>query len=202
MTKNEAADLGSIQGAQWFETTGRQMVSATATPDSLANVVTLAASVACAVACSPANSRSAARESFTQAFTTAASQRLRNFYWELPEVKAETRMRYVQRHVAGVLESCADTFAKFTADFAKNPNYAMKWSDGTMRAAAQLDVYTRLSSIIDAPENGGLDVAFAYAREQAMRYARYNNHSTSPISNLMAELEAAAYAEFAEYDRQ
>lgn len=70
-----------------------------------------------------------------------------------------------------------------------------------MNAAAQYEVATKAREILNHAE-GGIDALVKHATDKAMKYARYNSHSTSPVSNLIEEYRAAAWAEVAEACRR
>lgn len=83
---------------------------------------------------------------------------------------------------------------KFTVDFAKNPAYALGWSNDVFRAAARVKIAQDLAK---AFENEGVTVVKirALLSDRIVQRAKYPPQSTSPVSNLMEEYETAAYAE-------
>jgi hypothetical protein len=91
---------------------------------------------------------------------------------------------------------------KFAADFAKDPAYALSWSNSVFQNAARLKVANMLVYAFTEREGETtctVDQARDTCRDRIMNKARYPAQSTSPTSNLMEQFEAAAYAEALDY---
>lgn len=69
--------------------------------------------------------------------------------------------------------------------------------EGQMKAAAYCHIATCAKKILEHPE-GGIKELTETACRNAMRYARFGSHSTSAVSNVAEEMQAAAWAEIAE----
>lgn len=69
-----------------------------------------------------------------------------------------------------------------------------------MKGAALLHVGLMAKRILEHPEGegGGFEALTKTATRNAMRYARFGHHSTSAVSNIAEEMQAAAWAEVAE----
>lgn len=110
-----------------------------------------------------------------------------------------------------------DTIGKFAARLANDPAYAFEWGDAAAEAAARLRVVRTMANIaagatdadgqLSTDADGpilpgvtveGIDKALAWAKEQAMRSARYPSRSTSVMSNVMHVNMGAAWAEYAD----
>lgn len=120
---------------------------------------------------------------------------------EIPEVHVENRRGSIERQLEWILSSAEADLAKFAASFAENPFYAFEWAQSAIEAAARKDVATRLKMMIDGGKEkdsyDGWEAAVAFAYDQALRGARWPNHSTSAVSNVAKEALTAAYADFA-----
>lgn len=120
-----------------------------------------------------------------------------------PEEKVARQVKTVNYRIDDMLSSAAYRQKELAEALAKGQDgwYAtFTWSGNVeqqMEAAAKLDVATRARTILEH-EKGGLDELRREATRTAMRYARYGNHSTSVVSNVMEEMKAAAWAEIAE----
>jgi len=92
------------------------------------------------------------------------------------------------------VESCQDSLDKFAKEFAKDPAYALAWSNGTFQKAARLQV---LKQIVNALENGdgNLDNIRSTMMDRVLSMSRNPAQSTSPTSNLIEQYELAACAE-------
>lgn len=91
---------------------------------------------------------------------------------------------------------------KFAEGFAKDPAYALSWSNSVFQNAARLSVARSLVYAF-TPREGETTCTVQQARDtcrdRIMNKARYPAQSTSPTSNLMEQFEAAAYAEALDY---
>lgn len=91
---------------------------------------------------------------------------------------------------------------KFAAEFAKDPSYALSWSNSVFQNAARLSVAKSLVYVF-TPREGENECTVEQARNilmgRVMNKARYPAQSTSPTSNLMEQFEAAACAEALDY---
>jgi hypothetical protein len=86
------------------------------------------------------------------------------------------------------------TLAAFKKGFDASPVDAFRWSESAIEAAAVFDVYGTLLALLDEK---GFAVALGIAAENALNGAQYPQHSTSSVSNLVAEAKTAAFATFA-----
>lgn len=66
-----------------------------------------------------------------------------------------------------------------------------------IKGAAYMHIATAAKNILAHPE-GGIEELTRRATQNAMRYARFGHHSTSAVSNVAEEMQAAAWAEIAE----
>lgn len=123
-----------------------------------------------------------------------------------PDPTPEERQAFRLRVLNNTLENLIDSGRSAQADVEK---LLAKGQDGwyglfgnpmaveaQMKAAAQLHVGLQAKKILEHAE-GGFEVLQSKARENAMRYARYGHHSTSMVSNVAEEMQAAAWAEVA-----
>ena len=83
---------------------------------------------------------------------------------------------------------------KFAADFAKDPAYALSWSNDTFKEAARLKV---LKQILAGLEGGTatLENIRSTMMDRVLSKSKYPAQSTSPTSNLIEQYELAACAE-------
>lgn len=90
--------------------------------------------------------------------------------------------------------TCQGRLDKFTADFAKDPAYALSWGTDAFQAAAKLRV---LKQILAALEDGDAtaDNIRSTMMDRVLNKSKYPPQSTSPTSNLIEQYELAACAE-------
>jgi hypothetical protein len=189
MTKNEAIDAGRKAGQVQAEAMMNEVYLREKNDNEAANDSVAYANMHCA----DAKIRSSV---YHDAYKAAFMQVYRNRHANLPEVKAENRKRSIDYTLRNLIEDADRNIADWTERLAKNPCDAFEWSDGAMQRAAEKEVALHLKAIVES-EKGGIDQAVAYAVEQALRGARWPSHSTSTITNVMAEFKTAAFAEFA-----
>lgn len=138
------------------------------------------------------------REAFVNGFVAAWD----DHHEELPEVKAEWKLRRFNYRLDSTVESADRTLAEFSENFGKNAGYTLTWADSTFAAAASREVAMQLRTIAfgsDTVEAKGVDAAIAYASRKALEGARYGtNRSTSACSNIYSDHMTRAWAEFAE----
>jgi hypothetical protein len=92
------------------------------------------------------------------------------------------------------------SLSEWAARFAKDPGYALSWSDDSFKAAAQLTEGYRLKNILIRDDIEDIMAAAGkHLRGEILRGASYPKHSTSLPSNLMDQYTLAAQAEL--YDR-
>jgi len=115
-----------------------------------------------------------------------AASRLRRCTLKLEDM-IETG-QYAQRELAQAMAKEHGWFGVFS-------NYSI--IERQMKAAALLHVGTAAKSTLEHPE-GGIEVLLRTATGRAMQYARSGYHSTSAVSNVAEEMQAAAWAEVAE----
>ena len=96
------------------------------------------------------------------------------------------------------LKNCQDTHEKFMAEFKKNPNYALGWSEGVFRSAAKAQVLKEVKIALE--ENSELTVAKVkeYAEKNMLNRATHPARSTSATRNLVDEYELVAWSELVE----
>lgn len=89
--------------------------------------------------------------------------------------------------------------AQFRLDFDRDAAESLTWSDNVFEAAAELRVFERVIKHLTKPESKvTFDSIRGFALEEAVHGARYPKHSTSPVSNLVAEYETRAWAKIYE----
>lgn len=132
---------------------------------------------------------------FKETFTRLWMER----YNARPEVKARRAEEVLRRHIKIRLESMATEVAGFQKRLAEHPADAFRWADNAMLAAARGHVAGVMLLVLDAE---GVDKAYAYAQDMALRGARFPHHSTSAASNTMEQNATAAWAEFCAEDRR
>jgi hypothetical protein len=113
---------------------------------------------------------------------------------DLPEVKAARRAEYLRRKLDSMNGDAISRLATFRDRFEQDASNAFRWADSAMDAAATLEVVAKIREIVDH-ENGGVERAVEYAREQALMLARHSSQSTSISANAMARYQLAAFAE-------
>ena len=84
--------------------------------------------------------------------------------------------------------------AKMSAGLLVDPQTELEWCNDSFRSSGRLSVVAVLRDLV---ETKGLAVAAGFARSEALRGARWPQHSTSPAVNLACECRTAAFAEFA-----
>lgn len=87
------------------------------------------------------------------------------------------------------------TMAKFTEGWLENPHYAMRWGDDVAEAVAE----KRVLDLVDAILSAGKSVreVAVELRYNADRLAGHREHSSSVMSNLMADCDRAAAVKYA-----
>lgn len=136
---------------------------------------------------------SANAQAFILSFRSAALTRLRALYHELPDVKESRRVEYFDRKLRQGLDDAKAKLEKFRISLDQNPEYAFRWADDAMAAAAALDVYTRLVEVF-----AKTDVATTRkeAQEEVLHLSRYVSRSTSLCHNAMEQYKLQALATF------
>lgn len=86
---------------------------------------------------------------------------------------------------------------EFIAKIEKDWGYTMSWSGGAFQEAAKHAVLIKVRDALRA-ERITMEQLKDHARDQAMRYARFNSFSTSPTSNFYEAQTAMAWAELLE----
>lgn len=93
---------------------------------------------------------------------------------------------------------------KFAANFSKDPHYAFSWGNDAVTAAARKHVGIMLQEYLvkvreNQPTWSDDEVAACIVselRDEMLRKARWPEHSTSAISNMISQARTAAVAEF------
>jgi hypothetical protein len=192
MTKQEAKDTGTNRGIAFANLFTDETLRADldATRDDIKDKARDAAVDAGFRSVDSANA-----VAFIDAFVHAANMRFIGRRNELPDVRENQRVEWVDRVLRRGLDDAKATIAKFKANLDENPAYAFEWGTDAITAAATLDVYTQLVEVF-----AKTDVATTVkeAREAVMRGARYDvlPRSTSPTSNLVNAAKVAAFANF------
>lgn len=83
---------------------------------------------------------------------------------------------------------------KFSKDFAANPFHAMEWANTTIRQVAEDYVAKYVLRAFELPTVPTLAAIRFDIHREVMRGAMHPPHSTSPISDIMAEAKLAAFA--------
>lgn len=101
--------------------------------------------------------------------------------------------------------SALETVNKFASELPHNPEYAFRWADDAAQAAAMHAAVTQIKHIIDHGRSKGASEAEVvatvkkHANETVLRLARSGtNRSTSPSSNLMADMSLRVWGEIQE----
>lgn len=92
------------------------------------------------------------------------------------------------------VEGAQTVLERFKENFAKDPSYALEWGFEAFKNAATVEVCTAMLSYLERPE-ATIEAIRAYLTKQALRGARNPSFSTSPTSNLMAQLRTSEEAE-------
>jgi hypothetical protein len=91
------------------------------------------------------------------------------------------------------IDDAQNKLDKFKADFDKDPAYALSWSNGVFRHAAELQLFRQVLTALEG------DASLAEITEsltsRVMHKSRYPAQSTSPTSNLMEQYELSVAAE-------
>ena len=103
---------------------------------------------------------------------------------------SEKLLRRFQNQVDG-LQSHLDKFAE---DFARDPAYALSWSNDTFAAAAKLRILRQIITAIQQDTSVDADSIRATMMDRVLHKSRYPAQSTSPTSNLIEQYELAACA--------
>jgi len=119
-----------------------------------------------------------------------------------PEERAALRLRILNYKLAEMIEAGAAAQDDLVRAMAKDHGWFNVFTssgaiENQMRAAAQLHVGTRALGILNHAE-GGIEKLTSEAMRNAMRYATYGSHSTSAVSNVAEEMQAATWAQVAE----
>jgi hypothetical protein len=194
VTKTQAADIGTTKATEWFNAAGWTTVAPDADRLQInADVSRLAARLAeDDLQISPQT----ARLSFRHAFETVAQRLWEGAYWQLPEVKAETRKRAAERWIERAVADFAEARDKFVANLSTNALYALEWSESLFEAAASAHVAEAMREILN--RENGVDEAIKTATNMALQGARSPKQSTSGTSNLADRYRTAAFANFVE----
>lgn len=141
-----------------------------------------------------ATSRGVARDAYVRAFVDA-QQLAHN---ALPEVKAAYMNESIAWHIEAALRGTASDIKKFKEAFDGDPEYAFRWADKAMDAAAVQNVYLRIKGAVDR-KDCSLDQLLKNVTDEALRGAEFPSSSTSSASNYMAKASTSAYAQFARF---
>lgn len=121
-----------------------------------------------------------------------------------------TRIRinsdFTRANLIRVLEGRMDSFEhsvlEFKNRFEQDPGFAFKWGGDALAAATKRSVYRYVVASIQKDAESARALTPTRIREWAegevLRRAKYPPQSTSPMSNLCEQYEAAAWAEIQE----
>lgn len=85
---------------------------------------------------------------------------------------------------------------KFQQDFAKNPTYALEWSQQTFKDAAAQRVFNKVLALLENDEVDGVDGVVIELKSDIIFMASHiTNKSTSATSNLLDEAKLEATVE-------
>lgn len=120
------------------------------------------------------------------------------FVWTPDPTAEELALRRIESFkewTAKKIRLGADAAEKFKSAMEQDLLYAIEWSvEGTTEKLASMKVAEALAQGF---ENGSsIDALLDYARDMAMRGARWPKRSTSPMANLVEQTKIAAWAEF------
>lgn len=117
-----------------------------------------------------------------------------------PEERIATVRRSLERKLDDMISDGKDAVTEFTGWLEQNPVSAFESAQRTIERVAAMDVALRLQHVLTFDgEHGGMKAAYALALQEALRGAEYPSHSTSVVSNLVAEAKIAAYAVIARH---
>jgi len=89
--------------------------------------------------------------------------------------------------------------AKFTSDVEKDPYEAMSWSKGTLEIIATLQAQKHVLLMLESDEMASIQKVYDTVLRRVVADAKYPEHSSSPISNLMKQFLTAGYSQQLEY---
>lgn len=123
---------------------------------------------------------------------------------KMDKVDGPTNFEKVVRLADEFQRMSRERLEAFAIAFAKDPQYAFSWGEPAIKAAAQKHVGDMLTDYIarvraNQPEWDDEKVADCIVNEltaELIRKARWPEHSTSQISNLIAQERTAHIAEF------
>jgi CHASE3 domain sensor protein len=85
---------------------------------------------------------------------------------------------------------------KFAEDFAKDPAYALSWSNDTFKIAAELKILQQIIAALGEDGEGCTQADIqSTMMDRVLHKSKYPAQSTSPTSNLIEQYELAACAE-------
>lgn len=206
MKKNEAIEQGKAAGVAAFEKLRDAAVTACVedakredkSSDArsvLRSMAGLQASIYMALAGMHRN------DAYFDAFVQAFSAEARGAYWGLPEVKAKMRDRVLLRRLEEWEKDGKESVRRFADRVLQNAQDAFEWADSPMQYAGKAAVaaYVRAMLASDGDRTPATtEQVLDYAREQAVRAARYPERSSSQVSNIAKQYMAAAWAELSE----
>lgn len=144
-------------------------------------------------------------KTYSDAFTRQIMARYRQARNARPEVKEAHKIQSLRWTAESDLRAFDDVKTKFMKTFETNPQYAMEWAEGLFEATARREAAVHMLYLLDGePATDGnpgrapmtsTEVQAVFQKE-ALRRARYPEHSTSPSSNLAKEYLTAAYARY------
>ena len=103
----------------------------------------------------------------------------------------ESLLEWLQDNMEG-----SERYLKDLAAQAKDGSLA--YSEQNVETVAKRNVWARVARWLTEKPLTSIDNVKTLALDEALRYARYNHHSTSLISNMCAAAEASAWAELVE----
>jgi len=128
---------------------------------------------------------------------------------KVKSVVAADRLDQLIEHANSEVRHLTATLAKWQEEFAKDPAHALEWSSNTFRDAARIKMAKEVITFLgflragdeysQRTEETAIRIVHTEMIKEALRKARYPEHSTSVPSNEMALAVNAARCEWLEH---
>lgn len=147
---------------------------------------------------------------YVEAFVRGFMRKHVEAHSELPDVKAERRIKSFAYILERMKEDAEAAITKFTTRLASDPFDAFSWGETAMAKAAELKIVKMIERAMSTPEEGAYDAnrkpltveeIVEWAGNKVIEMARSTSSSTSQPSNIMTRNELAAWARIAEFSR-
>jgi ribosomal protein L22 len=133
-------------------------------------------------------------DDYCDAFESAALATWAQAHRQLPEVKTAERNAAFARQLDYMEQSSGYVLREWQEKAEQNGlHYAFEWGDDAVAAAAQVKVVKDVRAWL-TKDNATLDAVVNQLERAVWQAARWPKRSTSPLSNLTAQAEAAAQA--------